>query len=95
MIHPRISAYLASTPSYAAWTELRSLIVPGTSRTLWQAWLCVDGSAPMDGSVHAYPDPFTLRRALRAATQGHVPVGLGAIREANQKAPRLGQIRNL
>jgi hypothetical protein len=61
-------------PTPATWDEAHSLIVNGTTgRTLWQAWVAVDPSAPRTGGAIDWPaaqrwprvpDKFTLYRAL-------------------------------
>jgi hypothetical protein len=64
-------------PSAQTWDEAYNLIVNGsTLRTLWQAWIAVDPSAPRTGGSIDWPaaqrwprvpDKFTLYRALRYA----------------------------
>ena len=83
----RIAAYLVA-PSIEAWRDLRTMIIPGTGRTLWQAWVSVDGGVTTSAAAPQFPCAFALRRAVKAANNGKVPVGLGALIEANRKAPR-------
>jgi hypothetical protein len=82
----RIATYLAA-PSLDAWKALRTMLIPGTGRTLWQAWVSVDGSATTSAAAPQFPCEFALRRAVKAANNGKVPFGLGALIEANRKAP--------
>jgi len=88
----RLGAYL-DAPSIVRWERVYSLVIPGTMRTLWQAWSAVDGAAPMSRPVGAgfssFPDAFTVRRAIAAAQRGQVPVGLQALDAANARAPKL------
>lgn len=84
----RIATYLAA-PSLDAWKSVRTLIVPGTMRTLWQAWVAVDGNATTSAAAPTFPCAFALRRAIKAAAGGKVPVGLGALIAANKSAPRV------
>jgi hypothetical protein len=78
----RLEAFLAK-PSEDTWAPLAHTIIPGTMRTTWQAWIRVDGGAPVSFPSGArwpsIPDPFTVRRAVNAALAGKVPVGLGAL----------------
>lgn len=77
-----LAAYLAA-PTEPGWARLAHRIIPGTLRTVWQAWTRVDGSAPLrrppGGRWSSWPDAFTLRRAIRAAHAGQVPCGLAAL----------------
>ena len=41
----QLAAYL-DAPSLAGWQRIYSRLIPGTGRTLWQAWIAVDGAAP-------------------------------------------------
>lgn len=84
----RIAAYLAA-PSLDGWKSLRTLIIPGTMRTLWQAWVSVDGNTTASAASSVFPCEFALRRSIKAAANGKVPVGLGALIEANKSAPRV------
>ncbi len=89
----RFAAFLAA-PDLVRWERLAHLIVPGTGRTMWQAWVAVDGNAEAGGFVEGrgfshYPDPFTARRARKAAEEGRVPVGLQALQTAHAAAPAL------
>jgi hypothetical protein len=88
----RLNAYL-DAPSAVRWERTYSLLVPGTFRTIWQAWLVIDASAPTSKAEHAFwtvfPDAFTTQRAVKAAREGHVPVGLQALDEAHQRAPHV------
>ena len=86
----RIASYITA-PSLAAWTDVRNVVIPETSRTLWQAWAAVDGTASMSGAASTYPDAFTVRRAIKAATSGTVPAGFGAIAQVNARAPRVSR----
>ncbi len=86
----RIASYITA-PSLAAWIDVRNVVIPETSRTLWQAWAAIDGTAPMSGAASTYPDAFTVRRAIKAATSGIVPVGLRAIKQVNARAPRVSR----
>lgn len=86
----RIASYLAA-PTLVAWQAVRNVVISGTSRTLWQAWAAVDGSASTAGVAVTHPDAFTLRRAIKAATSGSVPVGLDAVVSANARAPRVSR----
>lgn len=85
----RIDAYI-NAPTMRAWRSIYQLVIPGTMRTLWQAWAAINGSAPTTGEQTCYPDAFTLRRAIAQAKSGRTPVGLAAITAANLAAPRLG-----
>jgi len=71
-----IEAYLAA-PTEARWDKIQGLNIDGFT-TVWQAWCAVDPKAPRTGRRYTatgeliagwpeVPDPFTLRRALRAA----------------------------
>jgi hypothetical protein len=87
----RLQAYL-DAPGLVRWERTYSLVIPGTTRTLWQAWIKVDGSAPLEvraGGFPAFPDAFTTRRALKAAQEGRVAVGLQALDAAHRRAPRV------
>lgn len=92
----RIDAYLAS-PSLEAWKAIHSLIIPGSTgmmgRTMWQAWVAIDGSAPTglpSGSYFtSFPDAFTMRRGIRAAREGKVAVGLQNLKAQHKPAPRV------
>ena len=86
----RIAAYIAA-PSLDTWKAVRNIVILETSRTLWQAWAAVDGSAPMSGAATTHPDAFTARRAIKAATVGAVPVGLGTLASANARAARVSR----
>lgn len=81
----RIDAYLAK-PSLKAWRDVYCLCIPDTGlmgRTMWQAWITVDGGAPTqvpaDAGFTSFPDAFTMRRGLRAAREGKIPVGLQSL----------------
>jgi hypothetical protein len=76
-----LARYLAE-PTLVRWESIYAMRIPPTSRTLWQAWVHVDGGAPTElrGGWAVHPDAFTLRRAIKAARSGEVPVGLGAPR---------------
>jgi hypothetical protein len=89
----RFAAFLAA-PDLVRWERIAHLIIPGTRRTLWQAWVAVDGNAETGGWVEGrgfsrYPDPFTARRAVKAAVEHRVPAGLQALGEAHAAAPTL------
>lgn len=64
-----ILAYL-NEPTASGWEAIAHTCVKGM-KTLWQAWLAVDPSAPrskaMDGAWPRIPDPETLRAAMRDA----------------------------
>jgi hypothetical protein len=91
-----VEAYLAE-PCKRTWDGLATKIIPGTMRTVWASWVRVDGGAPVriptappSGSTEPWdrwpsiPDPFTLRRAIRAARAGEVPVGWWWLKEGRQ-----------
>jgi hypothetical protein len=83
-----VQAYLEN-PDEETWDELAHKIIPGTMRTVWQSWIRVDGAAPKEltslgTGVRIWPtlpDPFTVRRAIREARQGRVPVGWWWLKE--------------
>lgn len=87
-------------PSKESWEGLAHRVIPTTMRTVWQAWIKVDGSAPVslvDGHITdrraerwpSFPDPFTTRRAVREALAGNVPVGLGLLlQDRGPEVPR-------
>lgn len=83
----RIDDFIAR-PTLARWQRVRDLIIPGTMRTMWQAWRAVDDNAPVKGPMTVYPDAFTMRRGLAAARAGGVPVGLGRLSRPRPEAPR-------
>lgn len=91
-----LKEYLSS-PSKELWNKLYSEPIPNIVgiRTFWQAWIFVDGGAPTELSqeVHSnpnvwprIPDSFTLRRAIRAAQEGKIPLGLEKLLEDRQKS---------
>jgi len=65
-----ILSYL-NDPTEDRWGGIYSRLIKG-HKTLWQAWLDVDGSAPRskpsDGKWPRIPDPDTIRAALRQAS---------------------------
>jgi len=93
-----LAAYLAD-PSEDRWNELYTKLIPGSrGRTVWQAWIAIDGAAPsclshFDEATGErwprIPDAFTVRRAVRAALRGDVPVSLGALLDTQARAPRV------
>ena len=98
-----VQVYLAK-PTAKHWENIAHRSIPGTShRTLWQAWIRVDGAAPTrlagtaigepaltpDKKWPCIPAPFTVRRAIRAARNGEVPVGWWWLEEPRPpKVPR-------
>lgn len=67
----RLDAVLAD-PSEATWENAYTLVVNGSSVTLWAAWVAVDAEAPRfrrQGEAWSrIPSQLVLRRALRWAT---------------------------
>jgi hypothetical protein len=95
-----LAAYLED-PDCRTWDELAHKIIPGAGgHTMWQAWIMVDGRAPLQGPPSrlgdppptpeqtwpVLPYPFTVRRALRVALKGEIPHGLGKLLAARQSA---------
>ena len=86
----RVERFLES-PTEANWDVLSSTIIPGTMRTMWQAWIRVDGAAPTSlppsriaGARPRWPlipDAFTVRRAVNEAKAGKVPAGWWWLKE--------------
>ena len=78
----RLRKYLTN-PNVRNWDDLYSAIIPGTMRTVWQSWVKIDSSAPSQKPTSkawkVIPNPFTVRRAIRAAMKGDVPIGLGEL----------------
>ncbi len=80
-IQGRIKAYL-DNPTEEGWDDVHGIIIQdtGLGLTLWQAWIAIDSTAPVRGPKHDmqgriskwvnWPDSFTLRRAIKAATGG-------------------------
>jgi hypothetical protein len=68
----RLEAVLAN-PTEQTWDDAYSLIVGGGFKTLWQAWIAVDPSAPRSKPLEEpwpkIPDQLTLYRALKEATK--------------------------
>lgn len=92
-----LRAYL-DDPTEAHWRLLATRIVPGTLRSVWQAWARVDRAAPLKlprgGAWPLLPDPFTVRRAIRAARAGQVPAGLNALCAVRDPAVPRGDNNN-
>jgi hypothetical protein len=73
-----VRAFL-SKPTEKNWHLLAHRLIPDTGRTVWQAWIRVDGAAPLQLPATlnwpSIPAPFTVRRPIREARKGKVPVG--------------------
>ena len=90
MFEDTLKAHLAN-PSKQTWDALATKVVPTSTRTVWQAWVKIDANAPVSLPATqeaaedrterwpSFPDPFTTRRAVRAALEGRVPSGLNAL----------------
>ena len=75
-----ILGYL-NAPSQELWLDIRGKCIVGHI-TLWQAWNALSSDAPTSGST-GYPDPETLRQAIRYA----VHIRQQKIDEVNELQP--------